>query len=135
MICSHIIIIIIIGMWTNNVFDNNMAQYKTMITKWFLGTSGGDGRSNFFENWDDAKFNTYSIDSDEYDHTKMAERHSILIDNYHNHRHPYLTMIYLWDEKVDFLLSSRYDPLRADTSEAGIWGEEEANVSSLPGEV
>ena len=79
-----------------------MAQYKAMITKWFLGTGGGDGRSIFFENWDDAKFDKYSIDPDDYDHTNMADRPSILIDNYHNHRNPYLTMIYLWDEKVDF---------------------------------
>ena len=52
-----------------------------MITKWFLGTGGGDGRSTYFENWDDAKFDKYSIYPDEYDHTNMAERPSILIDN------------------------------------------------------
>ena len=26
-----------------------MAQYKTIITKWFLGTGGDDGRSNFLK--------------------------------------------------------------------------------------
>jgi len=38
---SHIIIIITIGTWTKNVFDNTISQYKAMITKWFLGTGGG----------------------------------------------------------------------------------------------
>ena len=98
-----------------------------------LGTGGGDGRSTFFENWDDAKFDKYSIDPDEYDHTNMAERPSILIDNYHNHRNLYLTMIYLWDEKVDFLLSSRYDPLTAGTGEAGMRREDEESISELSG--
>ena len=101
-----------------------MAQYKAMITKWFLRTVGGDSCSTFFENWDDAKFDKYSINPDEYDHTNIVERPSILIDNYHNHRSPYLTMIYLWDEKVDFLLSSRYDPLTAGTGEAGMRRED-----------
>ena len=80
-----------------------MAQYKAMTTKWFLGTGGGDGRSTFFENWDDAKFIKYAIDPDDYDHTNMAERSSILIDNYHNHRNLYLTMIYFWDKKWIFI--------------------------------
>ena len=108
-----------------------MAQYKAMITKWFMGTGGGDGRSTFFENWDEAKLDKYAIDPEEYDHTNMAERPSILIENYHNHRNPYLTMIYLWDEKVDFLLSSRYDPLTAGTGEAGMRIDDDESISEL----
>ena len=108
-----------------------MAQYKVMITKWFLGTGGGDGRSTFFENWDDAKFEKYNIDPDEYDHTNMSERPSILINNYHTNKNPYLTMIYLWDEKVDFLLSSRYDPLNAGSGEAGMPRDDEESDSVL----
>ena len=50
----------------------------------------------------------------------IADRLNILIDNYHTHQTPNLTMIYLWDEKVDFLLSSRYDPLTAGMREAGM---------------
>ena len=61
----------------------------------------------------------------------MAERPSILIENYHNHRNPYLTMIYLWDEKVDFLLSSRYDPLTAGTGEAGMRIDDDESISEL----
>ena len=91
-----------------------------MCTKWFLGTGGGDGQSTMFESWDDAKLTKYNINVDEYDHTDVAERPTILIDNYHTHRQPYLTMIFLWDERVNFLLSSRYDPLKAGTGEAGM---------------
>ena len=82
-----------------------------------------------FENWDAVKLVKYDVDPDEYDHTDMASRPSILINNYHNHKTPYLTMIYLWDEKVDFLLSSKYDPLDADTGEAGINQDEEGSIS------
>ena len=112
------------GTWTKNCFDNTMTQFRNMITKWFLGTGGGDGRSTLFENWDAVKLEKYDIDPDEYDHTNMASRPSILINKYHTHKTPYLTMIYLWDEKVDFLLSSKYDPLDAGTGEAGINDEE-----------
>ena len=65
-----------------------------MITKWFLGTGGGDGRSTFFKNWDEAKFDKYEIDPEEYYHSKIVDRPSILIDKYHTHRTPYLTMIF-----------------------------------------
>ena len=65
------------------MFDNTMSQYKSMITKWFMGIGGGDGRLTFFENWDEAKFEKYEIDPEEYDHTNIADRPSILIDNCH----------------------------------------------------
>ena len=95
-----------------------MAKYKIMMTKWFLGTGGGDGCSNFFENSDYTKLDKYSIDLDEYDHTNMVERPSILIDNYHTHTNSYLKMIYLWDKKVDFLLPSKYNLLMTGTGKA-----------------
>ena len=64
----------------------------------------------------------------------MTERPSILIDNYHTHRQPYLTMIFLWDERVSFLLSSRYDPLKASTGEAGMGnGDDDADDTSMSG--
>jgi len=85
-----------------------------------------------FESWDDAKLKKYNINVEEYDHTDMAERPSILINNYHTHQQPYLTMIFLWDERVNFLLSSRYDPLKAGTGKAGmeIDEDDEDNVST-----
>ena len=91
-----------------------------MCTKWFLGTGGGDGRSTMFESWDDEKMKKYNITEDSYDHTDVGSRPSILINNYHTHRQPYLTMIFLWDEQVSFLLSSRYEALNAGTGEAGM---------------
>ena len=108
-----------------------MAKYKIMMTKWFLGTGGGDGCSTFFENWDDAKLDKYSIDPDEYDHSNMVESPSILIDNYYTHTIPYLTMIYLWDEKVDFVLSSKYNPLMTGTGEVGMPKDAEERISVL----
>ena len=48
-------------------------------------------------------------------------------------------MIYLWDEEVDFLLTSRYDPLRAGMGEAGMPRDDDDNdedslsaISSTP---
>ena len=38
-------------------------------------------------------------------------------------------MIYLWDEEVAFLLSSRYEPLKAGTGEAGMPREDEESIS------
>ena len=61
----------------------------------------------------------------------MAERPSILIDNYHNHRNPYLTMIYIWDEKLDCLLASRYDPLKAGSGEAAMPRHNKESISAL----
>ena len=65
----------------------------------------------------------------------MAERPSILINNYHTHRQQCLTMIFLWDERVSFLLSSRYDPLKAGRGEAGMGNnnddEDDTSLSGL----
>ena len=102
-----------------------------MCSKWYSGTGGGDGRSTFFESWDEAKLNKYSIDPNNYDHTNVSKRPSILIDSYHSNRTPYLTMIFLWDEMVDHLLSSRYDPLDAGTGEAGMPRSNDDDNSSL----
>ena len=75
-----------------------------------FGNRRGDGRSTLFENWDAVKLEKYDINPDEYDHTNMASRPSILIDNYHTHKTPYLTMIFLWDEKVDFFYPRSMTP-------------------------
>ena len=101
-----------------------------MCTKWFLGTGGGDGRITMFENWDADKFKRYNISKDSYDHHDVGARPSILIDNYHKHKHPYLTMIHLWDEKKSFILSSKYDPLNAGKGEAGM-PRDDSTLSSL----
>ena len=91
-----------------------------MCTTWFLGTGGGNGWSTMFQSWDDAKLDKYNVSDELYDHTDVAARPNIFVNNYHSHRQPYLTMIFLWDEAVNFLLSSRYDPMKAGTGEAGM---------------
>ena len=108
-----------------------MVQYKAMCTKWFLGTGGGDGRLTMFENWDEEKFAKYNVTMDSYDHHDVAKRPSILIDNYHKHKHPYLTMIHLWDETKSFILSSKYDPLDSGKGEAGMPRNDSTSTSSL----
>ena len=66
-------------------FDNTMTQFCNMITKWFLGTGGGDGCLTLLENWDVAKLERYEVDPEDCDHTNMAAHPSILIDICHNH--------------------------------------------------
>ena len=73
-----------------------------------------------FKTSNDKKRSKYDIDDDTYDHTYVSSRPSILANNYHTHRQLYLTMIFMWDEKVRFLLSSRYAPLKASIGETGI---------------
>ena len=60
-----------------------------------------------------------------YDHHDASSRPIILINEYHNHRHPYLTMIHLWDEMMDFRLASRCDPLNIGKEEAGMPREDD----------
>ena len=40
-------------------------------------------------------------------------------------------MIFLWDDRVSFLLSSRYDPLKAGTGEAGMQNDDDEDGTSL----
>ena len=63
--------------------------------------------------------NKYDIDPQVYDHTNVAERPSILMDNYAKKK-KYITMIFLWDETKDLILASKYDPLKIGMGEAGI---------------
>ena len=101
-----------------------------MCTKWFLGTGGGDGRLTMFENWDEEKFQKYNVSRDSYDHHDIAARPTILIDKYHKHKHPYLTMIHLWDQLKYVILSYKYDPLDSGKEEAGM-PQDDSTLSSL----
>ena len=85
-----------------------------------MGTCGGDDRSTMFEAWDDEKLEKYNVTEDTYDHIDIRSRPSILINNYHTHRQPFFTTIFLWDEQVSFLLSSKYEALNAGTGDAGM---------------
>ena len=72
-----------------------------------------------FETWSDDKFNKYDIDLDTYDHTDINSRPPILMDLYVKNK-KYLTCIFLWDSKLDFLISAKYDPLKLGRGEAGL---------------
>ena len=88
-------IFIYIDTWFKNVYDNTLVQYKAMCTNWFIG---GDGCTVMFEDWDEAKLSKYEIHMSDHDHHDVSSRTTILIDNYHKHKFPYLSMIHLWDE-------------------------------------
>ena len=70
--------------WAKNIYDNTLTQYKAICTKWFLGTGGGDGRTSMFENWDNAKYETYGVDKNTYDHHDISKQPTVLINSHHN---------------------------------------------------
>ena len=72
-----------------------------------------------FETWSEDKFNKYDIDIDTYDHTDINSRPPILMDLYVKNK-KYLTCIFLCDSKLDYLTSSKYDPLKLGRGEAGL---------------
>ena len=73
-----------------------------------------------FEGWSDEKLERYNIDPDTYDHTNIASRPAVLMEGYCPQKIPFLTVIFLWDKNVDFLLSSRHDPLKIGEGEPGM---------------
>ena len=71
-----------------------------------------------FQDWSEEKLNKYDINPKIYDHTNVQDCPSILMDNYAKKR-KYITIIFLWDEKKDLILASKYDPLKIGIGEAG----------------
>ena len=61
----------------------------------------------------------YNYDPETYDHTDVASRPIILFQGYTKNRVPFLTVIRMWDEACDFLLSSKHDPLTIGSGEIG----------------
>ena len=68
------------------------------------------------------KLEKFNIDLENYDHTDVAARPAILINGYCKNRVPYLTTIHLWDKLSDYLLSSKYDPVKIGLGEGGFDG-------------
>ena len=108
-----------LGTWIKNVYDTTLVNYKAKLSLWNKGTGGGSGLKAHFETWSDDKFNKYDIDEDDYDHTDINSRPPILMDLYVKSK-KYLTCIFLWDSKLDYLISSKYDPLNLGRGEAGL---------------
>ena len=99
-----------------------MTEYKALLHLWHKGTGGGPGLDIYFESWSDEKKEKYSIDTETYDHSNVAERPAILIENYSHDtvKKPYLTVIHMWDELSSHLLSSKHDPFVHKKGEIGI---------------
>ena len=104
--------------WVRAVYTATMLEYKEVLHEWNKGTGGGSGLLDKFESWGNDKCNKYDIDPIVYDHTDVSNRPTILMDGYAT-RKPYLTCIFIWDEKKNFILSSKYQPLEIGSGETG----------------
>ena len=85
---------------------------------------------SMFETWSQEKLDKYETDPTIYDHSEVSSRPSILMDGY-SRKKKYLTVIFMWDEIVDFILSSKYDPLDKGTGEAGLRVDGDASLSEM----
>ena len=89
-----------------------------VLKEWYKGTGGGSGLPKHFETWLQDKHNKYDID-EAYDHTDISERPSILLDLY-SKKKKYLTVIFMWDQMLDQVLCSKYNPLKIGRGESGL---------------
>ena len=120
----------ITGMWVKHVWDTTQVKYKAVLKNWFKGTGGGSGDRTLVEGRSDGKLDKYQIDVNTYDHTDIKIRPAVLFQGYCRDKVPYLTVINLWDEKVDFLLSSRHDPIKIGIREPGMDDGASANFQA-----
>lgn len=109
--------------WVKDVYKITLAEYKEVLHEWNKGTGGGTGLQDKFQTWSDEKLNKHDIDPSVYDHSDIASRPSILMEGYVK-RKPYLTVIFMWDEMKDYILSSKYEPVRMGRNEAGLSSNE-----------
>ena len=107
-------------------------MYKEVLFDWFKGTGGGSGAATMFEGWSDEKLQHFNIDVDNYDHTDVANRPAVLIESYGKQKIPFLTVIRLWDQKSDYLLSSKHDPLQLGSGEPGMCDPQEETDTGNP---
>ena len=111
------------------MYQATIHVYKECLKLWNQGTGGRYFLDTMFETWSEEKLLKYHID-DDYDHTRVSERPSILMEGY-TKKKKYLTCIFMWDEKLDFLLSSRYEPLNIGVGEVGIRDEDNSIASCV----
>jgi len=95
-------------------------MYKAALTDWHKGTGGGSGLATEFESWDKNHFEKYKIDEEDYDHTKIESRPTILMYLYAKKNQPFIIIIHLWDKLTDCLLSAKYDSLSIGAGEPGM---------------
>ena len=74
-----------------------MTEYKALLHLWCKGTGGGPGFDIYFESWSQGKKDKYNIDIKTYDHSNVAGRPALLIENYSRDlvKNPYLTVIHM----------------------------------------
>ena len=99
------------------LFKTTMTEYKGVLKNWHKGTGGGPGLDIYFQSWSTEKLNKYDIDLSDYDHTLVASRPAIMFENYINdsaNKKPYLTIIHMWDDVHQNLLSSKFDPFNVE---------------------
>ena len=111
------------------MWETTLAAYKVAVNDWNKGTGGGSGLETEFQRWDDAKFDKYGIDPNDFDHTIIIDRPLILFAMYSKTREPYLTVIRIWDNMVDNLLCAKYDPVQIGNGEVGMDGSMEDATS------
>ena len=99
-----------------------MTEYKALLHMWHKGTGGGPGLNIYFESWSKEKKEKYNIDTNTYNHSNVAGRPAILIENYSQDtvKKPYLTVIHMWGEQTANLLSSKHDPFTNKKGEIGM---------------
>ena len=117
------------GKWCNKVYRKVLTEYKAMLYKWYKGTGGGSGDKTMFQDWSEEKLDKYDVIAEEYDHSNVKDRPSVLIDNYSKTK--YLTIIFLWDEEKDYILGSKYNPFSIGIGEAGINDKDDSTVSQI----
>ena len=100
-----------------------------MLNLWLSGTGGDFSELSMFETWSQEKLDRWDINLRVYDHTNVEIRPSILIDEYAKHK-KYLTMIFLWNKKKDYILASKYNSLKIGEGEAGL-SRVESETSAL----
>ena len=61
----------------------------------------------------------YVIDSETNDSTDLTSRPPILMNLYSNNIQPYITVIHMWDDLCDELLSSKHNALKISCGESG----------------
>ena len=101
------------------LYNTIKTEYKVLLRKWHKGTGGDPGLDMYFELWSQSKKDKYDINLDIYDHTNVADRLPILIENYIQNytKKPCLTVFHMWDEKSSNLLSSKHDPFHTSKGE------------------
>ena len=117
------------GKWCHKVYRTVLTEYKAMLYKWYKGTGGGSGDKTMFQDWSEEKLDKYDVIAEEYDHSNVKDRPSVLIDNYSKKK--YLTIIFLWDEEKDYILGSKYNPFSIGIGEAGINDKDDSTVSQI----